>query len=73
MTLNYTVEQAALRYAEALVKYHATRSLEKSENEADRRLAKDMVSLMFFAAEDVNTAAVRQAELQAEQIVQKLI
>jgi hypothetical protein len=68
MILNHTVEQAAIRYAEALVKFHATRDLEKSEHAHDRQIAREAFDDLVFLAEDLSTAAKRQAELQESQI-----
>jgi hypothetical protein len=72
VTLTRMAQEAALRYAEALVKYHATRRFEKSEVASERQMARDAWTMVLITAEDVNQAAECQAQLTGNQIVKEL-
>lgn len=60
--MTYTLQEAALRYAEALVAYHEAMQSDWSDKDRAVRVATDE---MYQAQADLNQAAARQAELNA--------
>jgi hypothetical protein len=62
--MNYTVQELAIKYAEALTRYHEIKQhAEGSDLEEDHKLLRDYYNTLFAAQDQLNAACARQAEL----------
>jgi hypothetical protein len=62
--MNYTVQELAIKYAEALTRYHEIKQqAEVSDLEEDHKLLRDYYDVLFAAQDKLSAACARQAEL----------